>query len=32
VRALFSERFDKDELQALASLLERLPMTTTPCD
>ena len=32
VRALFSERFDKDELQALASLPERLPMTTTPCD
>ena len=32
VRALFSERFDTDELQALASLLERLPMTTTPCD
>ena len=32
VRALFSERFDKDELQTLASLLERLPMTTTPCD
>jgi DNA-binding MarR family transcriptional regulator len=32
VRALFSERFEQDELQALASLLERLPMTTTPCD
>jgi DNA-binding MarR family transcriptional regulator len=32
VRALFSERFDKDELATLASLLERLPLTTTPCD
>jgi DNA-binding MarR family transcriptional regulator len=32
VRALFSERFDKDELATLASLLERLPLTTTSCD
>ncbi len=26
VRALFSERFDREELESLASLLERLPM------
>jgi DNA-binding MarR family transcriptional regulator len=32
VRALFSERFDKDELETLASLLERLPLRETPCD
>ena len=32
VRALFSERFDKDELEALASLLERLPQRGLPCD
>jgi DNA-binding MarR family transcriptional regulator len=32
VRALFSERFDKDELQSLASLLERLPMREIPCE
>jgi hypothetical protein len=32
VRALFSERFDKDELETLASLLERLPLRDTPCD
>ena len=32
VRALFSERFDKDELEALASLLERLPQRDIPCD
>jgi DNA-binding MarR family transcriptional regulator len=32
VRALFSERFEKDELQALASLLERLPQRGIPCD
>ena len=32
VRALFSERFDKAELQSLASLLERLPMRDIPCE
>lgn len=32
VRALFSERFEKDELRALASLLERLPQREIPCD
>lgn len=32
VRALFSERFEKDELQTFASLLERLPMSQIPCD
>jgi DNA-binding MarR family transcriptional regulator len=33
VRALFSERFDSDELESLASLLERLPMRETDaCD
>jgi DNA-binding MarR family transcriptional regulator len=32
VRALFSERFEKNELQTLASLLERLPLRETPCD
>jgi DNA-binding MarR family transcriptional regulator len=32
VRALFSERFEKDELEALASLLERLPQRDIPCD
>ena len=33
VRALFSERFEKDELQTLAALLERLPMRGDPdCD
>jgi DNA-binding MarR family transcriptional regulator len=32
VSALFSERFEKDELQSLASLLERLPMRAIPCD
>lgn len=31
VRALFSERFEKDELRSLADLLERLPMTGLPC-
>ena len=29
VRALFSERFDREELESLASLLERLPMRET---
>jgi DNA-binding MarR family transcriptional regulator len=29
VRALLSERFDEDELQTLAALLERLPMRET---
>jgi DNA-binding MarR family transcriptional regulator len=29
VRALFSERFERDELESLASLLERLPMRET---
>jgi DNA-binding MarR family transcriptional regulator len=32
VRALFSERFEKDELETLASLLERLPMRDIPCE
>ena len=32
VRALFSERFDKDELETLASLLERLPLRDSACD
>ena len=32
VRALFSERFDKDELESLASLLERLPQREIPCE
>jgi DNA-binding MarR family transcriptional regulator len=32
VRALFSERFDHDELETLASLLERLPHRNDPCD
>ena len=33
VRALLSERFDEDELQTLAALLERLPMRETDaCD
>jgi DNA-binding MarR family transcriptional regulator len=33
VRALFSERFDSEELESLASLLERLPMRETDaCD
>ena len=32
VRALFSERFDKDELESLASLLERLPQRDIPCE
>ena len=32
VRALFSERFEKDELETLASLLERLPQRDIPCD
>ena len=32
VRALFSERFDHDELASLASLLERLPQRDIPCD
>jgi len=32
VRALFSERFEKDELETLASLLERLPLRDTSCD
>jgi DNA-binding MarR family transcriptional regulator len=32
VRALFSERYEKDELQSLASLLERLPMREIPCE
>jgi DNA-binding MarR family transcriptional regulator len=32
VRALFSERFEKDELTTLASLLERLPMRDLPCE
>jgi DNA-binding MarR family transcriptional regulator len=31
VRALFSERFDKDELRTLASLLERLPLRDAAC-
>jgi len=32
VRALFSERYDKDELETLASLLERLPLRDSACD
>jgi hypothetical protein len=32
VRALFSERFDKNELETLASLLERLPLRDSACD
>ena len=32
VRALFSERFDKKELETLAVLLERLPMRDIPCE
>ncbi len=32
VRALFSERFDKDELRSLAELLERLPLRELPCE
>ena len=32
VRALFSERFEHDELEILASLLERLPHRDDPCD
>jgi len=32
VRALFSERFEQDELETLASLLERLPLRDTACD
>jgi DNA-binding MarR family transcriptional regulator len=32
VRALFSERFEKDELESLASLLERLPQREIPCE
>jgi DNA-binding MarR family transcriptional regulator len=32
VRELFSERFEKDELETLASLLERLPQRDIPCD
>jgi DNA-binding MarR family transcriptional regulator len=32
VRALFSERFEHDELETLASLLERLPQRETLCD
>ncbi len=32
VRALFSERFEKDELETLASLLERLPLRDSACD
>ncbi len=32
VRALFSERFEHDELETLASLLERLPQRDTSCD
>ena len=33
VRALLSERFDEDELETLATLLERLPMRETDaCD
>ena len=31
VRALFSERFEKDELETLATLLERLPLRETAC-
>jgi DNA-binding MarR family transcriptional regulator len=32
VRALFSERFEHDELETLASLLDRLPHRNDPCD
>ena len=32
VRTLFSERYDKDELETLASLLERLPLRDSACD
>jgi len=32
VRVLFSERFEHDELETLASLLERLPLRETNCD
>ncbi len=32
VRALFSERFEHDELATLAALLERLPHRNDPCD
>ena len=32
VRVLFSERFEHDELETLASLLERLPQRETLCD
>ena len=32
VRELFSERFEHDELETLASLLERLPQRETACD
>lgn len=32
VRALFSERFEHEELETLASLLERLPQRDIPCD
>ena len=31
VRMLFSERFERDELETLASLLERLPQSGTDC-
>ena len=32
VGALFSERFEKDELRTLAELLERLPQREVPCE
>ena len=32
VRALFSERYDKDELESQASHLERLPQREIPCE
>ena len=32
VRALLSERFEEDELETLAELLERLPQRELPCD
>ena len=32
VRVLFSERFEHEELETLASLLERLPQRETACD
>ena len=32
VRALFSERFDEEEIESLASLLERLPQRGIPCE